>query len=265
MKNIFLSIFVFAMSMLSLQAQIDTMYIMKTGNVVYKRAISEIDSIIFYNPSTNPTCPISITDSRDGKIYNVVKIGNQCWMAENLKYLPLVVSPDSGSETAPYYYVYGYNGTVVVDAKATANYTTYGVLYNWTATMNGAASSTTNPSGVQGICPTGWHLPSDAEWTELTDYLGGESVAGSKLKESGTTHWTSPNTGNNISGFTALPGGYRNETSSFDRIGDDAYWWSSTEGGPSIAWHRGIGYEYDSVGIGNDTKVWGFSVRCVKD
>src|SRR5690554_6700140 len=134
----------------------------------------------------------TIKDARDNQTYRIVTIGSQTWMAENLKYLPSVVGPETGSQTTPHYYVYGYNGTNVTDAKATANYNTYGVLYNWPAEMN--------------ACPDGWHLPSDAEWTELTDYLGGESVAGGKLKETGTTHWASPNTGaTNETGFTALP------------------------------------------------------------
>lgn len=170
------------------------------------------------------------TDPRDGNHYNVVKIGNQVWMAENLKYLPSVVGSGTGSLTIPYYYVYGYNGTDVAAAKGTANYTTYGVLYNWPAAMAGSASSAANPSGVQGVCPTGWHLPSDAEWTQLTDYLGGEGVAGGKLKEAGTAHWQSPNTGaTNETGFTALPGGYRYDDGSFDGIGDGGFWWSATE------------------------------------
>lgn len=146
----------------------------------------------------------------DGDNYAVVTIGEQTWMAENLRYLPSVVGPDTGSEdvAGSYYYVYGYNGTDISEAKATENYDTYGVLYNWSAAMNGEESSEDNPSGVQGICPAGWHLPSKAEWTELTDYLGGGSVAGGKLKEIGTTHWSSPNTGaTNETGFTALPGG----------------------------------------------------------
>jgi uncharacterized protein (TIGR02145 family) len=136
----------------------------------------------------------TIKDARDNQTYRIVTIGSQTWMAENLKYLPSVVRPRTGSKTTPHYYVYGYDGTNVTDAKATANYNTYGVLYNWPAAMNGTASSTTNPSGVQGVCPDGWHLPSDAEWTELTDYLGGAIDAGGKLKETGTTHWNSPNT-----------------------------------------------------------------------
>jgi uncharacterized protein (TIGR02145 family) len=206
------------------------------------------------------------TDTRDNNHYNVVKIGNQIWMAENLKYLPSVVGPGTGSQTTPYYYVYGYSGTTVADAKATANYTTYGVLYNWSAAMNGAASSTTNPSGIQGVCPTGWHLPSDAEWTELTDYLGGESVAGGKLKETGTTHWASPNFGaTNETGFTALPGGNRNKDGTFSNIGNYGYWWSATEGSAASAWYRYVGFDYSDVSRFYYYKEVGFSVRCLRD
>ena len=125
----------------------------------------------------------AIQDSRDSQIYQYKTIGTQVWMTENLAYLPSVVGPGTGSNSTAYYYVYGYDGTDVDAAKATSNYTTYGVLYNWPAAMSGAASSSADPSGVQGICPTGWHLPSDAEWTTLTDYLEGESVAGGKMKE----------------------------------------------------------------------------------
>ena len=125
----------------------------------------------------------SFIDTRDGNVYNYVTIGNQVWMAENLKYLPSVVGSDTSSEITPFYYVYDYDGVNIEDAKATSNYTAYGVLYNWSAAMAGSASSVTNPSGVQGVCPIGWHLPSDAEWIVLTDYLGGENEAGGKLKE----------------------------------------------------------------------------------
>ena len=206
------------------------------------------------------------TDPRDNNHYNVVKIGNQIWMAENLKYLPSVVGPGTGSQTTPHYYVYGYNGTNVTDAKETANYNTYGVLYNWHAAMNGAASSTTNPSGVQGVCPDGWHLPSDAEWTELTDYLGGTSDAGGKLKETGTTHWSSPNTGaTNETGFTALPGGNRYYDGSFDGIGSNGYWWSATEGDAADAWYRFMIFINSNVYRDYYFKELGFSVRCVRD
>src|SRR5574344_137160 len=191
------------------------------------------------NSSSSSIVYSTIKDARDNQTYRIVTIGSQTWMAENLKYLPSVVGPETGSQTTPHYYVYGYDGTNVADAKATDNYATYGVLYNWTAAMNGEASSTTNPSGIQGVCPAGWHLPSDAEWTELTDYLGGASVAGGKLKETGTTHWDSPNTGaTNETGFTALPGGYRTNLGFFNNIGYHGNWWSATESGATNAWTR---------------------------
>jgi uncharacterized protein (TIGR02145 family) len=208
----------------------------------------------------------TFTDPRDGTVYQFVTIGNQVWMAENLKYLPSVVSPDTGSQTTPYYYVFDYDGTVVSDAKATTNYTTYGVLYNWPAVMNGSTSSTLNPSDVQGVCPTGWHLPSDAEWTELTDYLGGESVAGGKLKETDTTHWVSPNTGaTNESGFTALPGGYRSYHGGYYNLGYLGFWWSATEVHTNSALIRNLDLGYIKVNSYITDKEMGFSVRCLRD
>ncbi len=207
------------------------------------------------------------TDTRDGNHYDVVKIGNQVWMAENLKYLPSVAGSDTGSRTTPYYYVYGYNGTNVTDAKATSNYTTYGVLYNWAAAMNEASGSTANPSIVQGVCPAGWHLPSDAEWKALTDYLGGTSVAGGKLKEIGTAHWNSPNKGaTNETGFAALPGGNRYRDETFTNIGYRGFWWSATEYSAALAWYRSMYYIYNDVAsFFYGSKELGFSVRCVRD
>ena len=194
----------------------------------------------------------TFTDSRDGNLYTYVKIGNQIWMAENLKYLPSVVGPSTGSQTTPYYYVYGYNGSEVNEAKATANYLTYGVLYNWTAACNS--------------CPAGGHLPSDAEWAQLTDYLGGTtSIAGGKLKEIGTTHWYSPNNcATNETGFTALPGGGRSSSGNFSYIGYSGYWWSAMEGN-TYAWNRGVFYDGSDVVSYVSFKEVGFSVRCVRD
>ena len=207
-----------------------------------------------------------LADLRDDKTYSYKTIGTQVWMTENLAYLPSVVGPGTGSASTAYYYVYGYDGTDVATAKATANYTTYGVLYNWTAAMNGVASSDSNPSGVQGACPEGWHLPSDAEWTTLSDYLGGISYAGGKLKEAGTAHWNSPNTGaTNESGFTALPGGYRRNDGIFYFIGSNGYWWSSTDHNTSSAWYRNLCNSYSDVFRYTSTKDIGFSVRCVRD
>lgn len=208
----------------------------------------------------------SFTDPRDGNVYQFVTIGNQVWMAENLKYLPSVVGPDTGSDTIPCFYIYDYDGTVVADAKATTNYNTYGVLYNWPAAMNESAGSTVNQIGVQGVCPTGWHLPSDAEWTELTEYLGGESVAGGKLKETGTIHWGSPNTGaTNESGFTALPGGYRSNNGEFYNIGFLGFWWSATEEFANSALMRNLDLGNSQVYSYLTYKEMGFSVRCLRD
>src|SRR6056297_1536419 len=202
----------------------------------------------------------------DGDNYAVVTIGEQTWMAENLKYLPSVVGNDTGSETMPYYYVYGYDGTDVQEAKATENYNNYGVLYNWTAAMDGSTSSSLNPSNVQGICPTGWHLPSDAEWTELSNYLGSENANGGKLKETGTSHWNNPNEGaTNETGFTALPGGYRFYNSNFNDINVYGYWWSATEFEPNYALLRSLYYNSINIAYFDMNTEVGFSVRCVMD
>ncbi len=247
-----------------------------TGNQMrftgYSGALSEIVNDV---PTSSKTidfvftvfnCGGTLIDTRDGNVYPTVQIDNQCWLAKNLAYLPSVVGPSTGSQTTPYYYVYGYDGTNVTAAKATSNYTTYGVLYNWPAAMAGTTSSSSNPSGVQGVCPTGWHLPSDAEWTQLTDYLGGESVAGGKLKETGTTHWNSPNTGaTNETGFTALPGGSRDYNGYFYDVGNYGVWWSATEDDTNYAWYRYVYYNHSNVTSHSDDKEFGFYVRCVRD
>ncbi|MCR9100453.1 MAG: hypothetical protein NXI25_10910 [bacterium] len=209
----------------------------------------------------------SFTDPRDGHVYPTVTIGDQVWMAENLAYLPMVNRAADGSEDeeGPYYYVYGYNGTNVNEAKATPNYTSYGVLYNWTAAMDGAISSSMNPSEVQGACPTGWHLPSDEEWTELVDYLGGYAVAGGKLKEMGNAHWIGDNsTATNETGFTARPGGYRSIGGEFRNVGEIGWWWSATEKYSYSAYRIDIQYG-NAAHQGDHLKTLGNSVRCVRD
>ncbi len=170
-------------------------------------------------------------DMRDGKTYKWVKIGNQVWMAQNLAYKT-------------------YSGCWAYDGNQ-SNVATYGYLYNWSTANN--------------VSPKGWHLPSDAEWTQLTDYLGGEEVAGGKLREAGTRHWSSPNAGTtNSSGFTALPGGYRNENGDFDGIGRYGGWWSSTERRAGDVWTICMFFNYSNDRF-NYAKGNGFSVRCVRD
>ena len=195
----------------------------------------------------------TFTDARDGNVYKIVTIGNQTWMAENLKYLPAVVGPGTGlgffNREDPYYYVYGYNGTDVEAAKATENYQIYGALYNWPA--------------ATAACPEGWHLPSNAEWNELMNYLGGKDEAGGKMKH--TDYWASPNEGaTNESGFSGLPGGERNNLSQFDDISKWGSWWTSTSSGKNANWWY-VHFNHARLINESADQTFGKSVRCIKD
>jgi uncharacterized protein (TIGR02145 family) len=185
----------------------------------------------------------------EGYYYSTVLIGDQCWFSENCRYLPEVSPSSQGSETDPYYYVYDYQGTDVEAAKGTLNYLTYGVLYNWPAVM------------TEDICPSGWHIPSDEEFTELTDFLGGENVAGGKMKSH--VAWDNDGNGSNSSGWTGLPGGYR-ASGGFGYDGGDGTWWSASESG-SYSWERVLHYDNDNVYRYDDFRYNGFSARCVRD
>ncbi len=190
-----------------------------------------------------------MTDPRDGQKYKTIEIGAQTWMAENLKYLPAVSPSSARSRTEPYYYVYDYEGTSVSEAKATDNFKTYGALYNWPAALN--------------ACPSGWHLPSDAEWTTLTSFLGDN--AGGKMKSTSSL-WRSPNTGaTNESGWSGLPGGRRNHAGSFYLLGSYGYWWSASENLAEGAWSRYLYDDYGYVRRYYYDKAYGFSVRCLRD
>ena len=195
----------------------------------------------------------------DGNVYKTVTIGTQTWMAENLK-----VSKYSDGTTIP---------NIIDNAQWQNNTTGAWSYYNNDATNNSkygklynlyAVSKTTN--GNKNVCPTGWHVPSDAEWSILTDFLGGDSIAGGKMKEVGTTSWNSPNTGaTNISLFTGLPGDYRNYNGSYFNIGSFGSWWSSTEFDTYYAWSRDLGSNGGLAGYYYNTKDFGLSVRCLKD
>ena len=200
----------------------------------------------------------SVKDIDDNE-YKTVIVGSQTWMAENLKttryndgdLISLVtddaawVSRDSVALTNPSFYWYG---------NDPSNKNTYGALYNGYTVRTGK------------LCPSGWHVPADAEWSALTTYLGGEEVAGGKLKESGTKHWLDPNKGaTNETGFTALPGGYRSMNGKFNYINGGSGWWSSTEYDPDHAWSRGMHSNTDHVSRGAGELPSGLYVRCVKD
>jgi uncharacterized protein (TIGR02145 family) len=208
-------------------------------------------------------CGTNITDSRDGTVYPTVHIGTQCWMQRNMAYLPSVNQPADGSQTTPKYYVYGYDGTNVTLAKTNSNYSNYGVLYNW-------------PAATSSACPSGWHLPTDAEWCTITTFIDATvncsattwsgTNAGGKMKETGTTHWTSPNTGaTNSSGFTALGAGSRYTDGTFVLIKSTGGWWSSTAADTFNAWGRLLMYNRADVSRGSSDKSYGISVRCIKN
>jgi uncharacterized protein (TIGR02145 family) len=201
----------------------------------------------------------SIVSDIDGNTYKTVQIGTQVWMAENLKttkyndgtMIPNITDNTQWENLTTGAWCY-YGNNAVNNAK-------YGKLYNWYA-----VSPTT--TGNKNVCPTGWHVPTDAEWTVLTDYLGGESVAGGKLKEVGTTNWNSPNTEvTNTSLFTGLPGGGRNYNGGCNYVGDFGGWWSSSEDSTDNAWGRFLDSDGGSAGRGNVNKEDGFSVRCLRD
>ena len=202
----------------------------------------------------------SFTDTRDGRTYDYVVIGDQTWMAENLRYdnSGSMTVALSGEQSTTDQYLYYPNGL-------SENLETYGYLYNWPAAMNSESSSESNPSGVQGICPDGWHLPSNAEWTQLYQALGGETNAGAMLSGNASL-WSNPTItesqyfGN--SGFNALPAGYY-ESNDYGNFGNKAFFWSASEYDTESAYICYIGgEEVGNVGYGESA---GLSVRCVKD
>jgi uncharacterized protein (TIGR02145 family) len=195
----------------------------------------------------------TVTDI-DGNVYNTVTIGTQVWMKENLKVTKYRNGDAIGTTTggipndSSSKYQWAYDGNE-------SNATIYGRLYT------GYAATDT-----RGICPTGWHVPTDAEWTTLIDYLGGSGVAGGKMKEAGTTHWNSPNTGaDNSSGFTGLPGGTRFNDGTFYYMGYLGYWWSATDYDATRTWTSGLYSPNSAVNRDPIDKDRGFSVRCVGD
>jgi uncharacterized protein (TIGR02145 family) len=211
---------------------------------------------------TFSVCGDSLLDTRDGKYYQTVQIGTQCWFKENLNMGTRIHSTQAGYQQQD-------NGTIEKYCynNDEANCDIYGGLYEWPEAMQYVTTE-----GAQGICPDGWHIATDGEWTTLSDYLGGSSVAGGKMKstgtiEAGTGLWYNPNTGaTNESGFTGLPGGYRNyDNGSFIYLGNYGYFWSSSQVSTTSAWGRNLYYDIDYVNRGINYEEWGFSVRCLKD
>ena len=210
----------------------------------------------------------------DGNKYDAVKIGDQVWMASNLKTehyadgSEIPMGGNTSSETEPYRYYPDNNSQ---------NVNNYGYLYNWPAVMHGASSSESNPSKVRGICPKGWHVPSDAEWDELVDYVEnhpeqyGNSVAKALASNNGC--WRASEgegtpgcdqSSNNTTGFSAVPAGSCYD-GDFESLGYATYFWSSTQYGDYKAFSRELYKNYSDVERSGDYRGVGFSVRCLRD
>lgn len=199
----------------------------------------------------------SVIKDGDGNVYTSVQIGAQVWLSENLqatKYsngdligttTPATLNISSMSSPK---YQWAYDG----DEN---NLAVYGRLYTWYAVTDN-----------RNICPTGWHVPSDAEWSALDSFLGGNGTSGGKLKETGLSHWITPNSeATNSSSFTAVPGGWRYHGGASEYIGYFNYLWSSTGGDVDNAWWRQMNYGNGSFSRNTMNMKFGLSVRCIKD
>lgn len=205
----------------------------------------------------------TVTDS-EGNVYNTVRIGNQVWMAEGLR----ATEYSDGSEiTGIYWFGSDYNNDGDINAEDSTFYVEhYGFLYTTAAAMNGASSSNTNPSGVQGACPTGWHLPSRLELEVLKDTLGGYGLAGGKLKDTNTDFWDSPNAGaTNQTGFTARGTGNYSSTGHFYQINYIGYFMTATEAGATDQYVFRIYSDDDNLSLYPFDKNGGATIRCVKN
>ena len=225
-------------------------YICQNGKWVEDDDVKVVD----YPSSSTSLTGNLLTDTRDGQSYKTVTIGTQTWMAQNLNY-----------ETANSF-CYG---------DKPSNCTKYGRLYTWAAAMDSVGTWSTNGRGcgynktcspmypVRGVCPEGWHLPTQTEWNTLFTAVGGQSTAGNMLKS--TNGWNSSSNGTDAYSFSALPAGTRSDSGLYDLEGDYAGFWSSTESYNYSAYNVFLYYSYDDAGLGYYLKYNGFSVRCVKD
>jgi len=209
------------------------------------------------------TCPGFPIVSYLGQNYPTIKIGNQCWLKKNIN-VGTMINGTLDQTNNGIIEKYCFNDDTSSCAK-------YGGLYQWAEALqykdNCSDTSSIQPAYyVQGICPSGWHVPNDADWNTLINYLGGDQVAGGKMKEPGSNHWSPPNTAaSNTSGFTAFAGGYRTNSGTFTGLKNYAMIWSSTLQTNTYSWSRYIDYSFPNIYQYSNLKTYGFSVRCVKD
>ena len=244
-------------------SQNDTMYVWKNGIVIHKQPVnpSDVDSLTFHNSiPIDTTTNSSITDA-DGNVYTSVTIGTQEWMTENLrttKYSGGTAIPNVTDGAA--WNNLSTGGGCHYDNDSSQYEAMYGKLYNFYSVETGK------------LCPTGWHVPTDAEWTVLTDYLaanGHNGAEGTALKATSGWSWNDyegmSGSGTDDYGWLGLPGGGRSSRGDFYGIGYYGYWWSSSQYGTSIAWGRNLYYDDGYVNRPSYSKEYGFSVRCLRD
>jgi uncharacterized protein (TIGR02145 family) len=244
-----------------------TMEVVLQDGTVESHSISDIQNVNFISASQhscgatnvhNPNLTYGSMTDQQGNVYKTIVIGNQEWMAENLK----TSIYRNGEPIATNLTFQEWLNSAITQIGAWAFYYNnsqydcpYGKLYNWYAV-----------SDPRHVCPSGWHEPTDGEWTTLTDYLGGESVAGGKMKSTGLQYWISPNTdATNESGFSGLPGGSRFSLGEFSNIGLNGMWWSSSENAIAYGWDRSLNYEDANAVRFPPNKTNGSFVRCVRD
>ena len=220
-----------------------------------KKVTSFVAILIIIAGCKKNTTTTNITDI-DGNVYNPVKIGNQVWMKENFNTTRYRNGDLIQKVTDPTAWAALTTGAWCWYNNDSANYaSTIGKLYNWFAVNDS-----------RGFTPPGWHVPSDAEWTKLSTFLGGDAVAGGALKDTGTKHWFTPNGGaTNSTEFTGLPGGRRHQIGIFKDLGIYGIWWSSTEIDTTKAWSRSIFHAISFIHLGGAWKGDGVSVRCLRD
>ena len=238
-------------------SQVDSIYIVKGDSVLAVYATTDVDSVIFYNPNPIDTTTNSTITDADGNVYTSVTIGTQEWMVENLrtsKYSDGTSIPNVTSNTE--WGGFGSTGAWCHYDNDSSQYeATYGKLYNWDAVETGK------------LCPTGWHVPTDAEWTVLTDYVASDGHNGTDgLALKATSGWNWSSDGTDDYGWLGLPGGRRTMLGNFENFGYGGYWWSSSEKANTYdAWYRSL-WNYDDYVYRNDFYTeYGFSVRCLKD
>ncbi len=258
----------------------DTVSDLSPSTIYYVRAYVISNSVPEYGQEKSFTTAASslntLTDI-EGNFYNTVKIGDQTWMADNLR---VTQYPDGTQilkvEDQGTWFDFGLDDQAYCwyDNILTHGYI-YGALYTWGAALNGAEGSDAIPSGVQGVCPDGWHLPSDRQWKQLEMSLGMSqeevdaekwrgTTEGGKMKREGTQFWESPNTGaTNESGFNALPGGFRHGSGEFMSMGISARFWSTSQNG--YGWFRGLDNNTSSINRDYSGFYRGYSIRCIKD